>query len=148
MIAVSACLLGYPCKYNGGHNKNQKVLDWLKDKEYICICPESSGGLSSPRTPAEIVGGDGFDVLASKAKVLDKEGNDVSQAFINGAMATLKKAQKHGADTCILKAKSPSCGVGTIYDGTFSGCTKPGFGVAAALLKQNGLKLLTEENLS
>ena len=109
------------------------------------ICPEVSGGLNTPRLPAEIVGGDGADVLNGRVKVLDTSGNDVSDAFILGATKALKLAQQHQVTHVILKANSPSCGSELIYDGSFSGQKIQGQGVTTALLEQYGFKVITED---
>lgn len=136
-ILVSACLLGHNCKYNGGNNLNQKVLDFLEGNEIIPICPESAGGLPIPRPPAEIVNG----------KVINKEGKSVDAEFRKGSMLTLEKALNSKAELAILKANSPSCGSGQIYDGTFSKKLIKGDGVFAHLLKQHNIKILTENDL-
>lgn len=112
----------------------------------ILVCPENLGGLHIPRPPAEIVGGDGYDVLTRRAFVKDKLGTDVTEAFLKGAQEVSLLARQHGISMAILKERSPSCGGVKIYDGTFSGTVKPGVGVTAALLKQNGIKVFSEEN--
>lgn len=144
MFLISACLCGVNCKYDGGNNLNTKVLDLLKDGKGILICPEQLGGLSTPRTPSEIVGGDGYDVLEGKAKVLSKTGDDVTKQFIKGAEEALRIAKSINVDYAVLKARSPSCGVGVIYDGKFNGGKVEGDGVTGALLKLNGIKVVTE----
>lgn len=145
MILVSACLLGINCKYNGKNNLNEKILNL--GNQTVPVCPEQLGGLSTPRRPCEIVGGDGHDVLRGKAKVLTDNGVDVTEAFISGAKMTQQIAEITKTKTAILKANSPSCGSNCIYDGTFSHQKRPGDGVTAALLKQNGIKVITEEEL-
>ncbi len=147
MILVSACLMGDKCKYNGGDNYNQKVIDFLKGKEYLEFCPELMGGLSAPRPPAEIRGGNSLDVLNNKARVLNNTGEDNTKAFIKGAEAALKLAKENNAELIILKERSPSCGVNIIYDGSFKHKIIPGSGVTAGLLKENGFKTLSEEDL-
>ena len=137
MILVSACLLGENCKYNGENNCNEIVLAYLKEKDYLPICPERAGGLPSPRPPAELQHG----------RVVDKEGKDVTEAFLRGAEKTLALAKKHRPELCLLKANSPSCGCGKIYDGTFSGRKIQGNGVTAELLLQNGFSVITEKDL-
>lgn len=145
MILVSACLLGVNCKYSGGNNLLDKALDL--GCHIVPVCPEQLGGLATPRPPAEIVGGDGHDILAGRAKVLTLSGENVTKHFIDGAEMTALLAEITGAQTAVLKANSPSCGVNHIYDGTFSHCKRSGDGVTAALLKQRGLKVITEEEL-
>ena len=137
MIFVSACLLGENCKYSGGNNRDENVLSFLEGKEYLTVCPEVFGGLTIPRPPAEII----CDV------VMDREGNDVSDAFKKGAEKTLALALKHQPELCLLKANSPSCGSGMIYDGSFSGKKIPGDGVTTSLLKAHGFSVLSEKDL-
>lgn len=148
MIIVSACLCGINCKYSGGNNINEKVMELFKSGKAIPLCPEQLGGLSTPRYPQEISSGGGKDVLEGTAKVIDKNGNDNSQAFIKGAEETLRAALKCGAQFAVLKSKSPSCGLGKIYDGTFSGTLKEGNGVTCELLMQNGIKVINEDDLN
>lgn len=136
MMLVSGCLLGFNVKYNGKNNKNQKIIDYLKDKEYKVICPETMGGLKSPRLPAERKGG----------RVYKKDGEDVTDYFLKGAKKVLLIAKECGADIAILKQSSPSCGYGKIYDGTFSDTKIKGMGVTAEILSENGIKILTEED--
>lgn len=136
MIMVSACLVGKNCKYSGGNNYNEKVCKYLEGREYITICPECDGGLSIPRDPSEISGG----------RVYSKSGRDVTAEFILGAQKALEAAKKYNISLAILKQSSPSCGSGSIYDGSFTGNKIPGDGITAALLKQSGIKILTEKD--
>ncbi|MBZ4663401.1 MAG: hypothetical protein JG776_1103 [Caloramator sp.] len=145
MILVSACLLGVCCKYNGGDNKNQKVVDLVKKYNLIPVCPEQLGGLSTPRKPAEITAEDAKKVLDGIGKVVNVCGEDVTENFIKGAYETLKLAKLYDVKIAILKSKSPSCGCGFIYDGSFSGKLKSGNGVTTELLIQNGIKVYTED---
>ena len=138
-IVVSACLLGVRCRYDGGDSRNEAAIKWKKTFELIPVCPEEAGGLPTPRPPAEIVSGDGDDVLNGTAKVMTADGTDVTEAYLKGAYHALKVAQSHGATQVILKARSPSCGCGDIYDGTFSGTLTIGDGVTTALLKRHGI---------
>lgn len=147
MYLISACLCGVDCKYNGKNNFNEKVYKLLEEKKAILVCPEQLGGLSTPRISAEIKGGSAKDVLEGRAKVLNKEGDDVTEQFINGAYETLKIAKASGCTHAILKSKSPSCGFENVYDGTFAGNLIKGNGVTAELLKQNGIKIVTEDKL-
>lgn len=148
MIIVSGCLCGINCKYDGGNNLDERVLKLLKEGKAIPVCPEQLGGQQTPRAPHEIVNGNGLDVLAGKARILAPEGNDdVTSEFIKGAYETLKIAEAVSARIAILKARSPSCGLSRIYDGTFSGTKRPGNGVTAELLLSKGIKVFTEENL-
>jgi uncharacterized protein YbbK (DUF523 family) len=107
----------------------------------VAICPEVAGGLPIPRLPAEIQGGDGQDVLEGRAKVVRQDGVDITEAFIKGAHQALSLARKVGAKKAILKARSPSCGVTFIHDGSFTGALREGMGVTAALLKREGIEL-------
>lgn len=130
---VSACLLGDNCKYNGGNNLSEKVIDFLKDRDYIKICPEVAGGLPTPRVPCERQG----------TLIVDKHGADRTDAFTRGAEACMKI----GATHALLKSRSPSCGKGLIYDGSFSGRLTEGNGVFAELCICRGLVVLSEEDL-
>lgn len=142
-IIVSACLLGTNCRYDGGNSKNLKVVNQTKKDDLIPVCPEEAGGLSTPRPAVEIVGGDGNDVLDGKAKVLTSDGEDKTSEFIKGAQYALKLVQSEGATKVILKSRSPSCGCGVIYDGTFSGSLISGDGVTTALLKRHGIEVIS-----
>ena len=148
MILISACLLGRNVKYSGGNNLCPWLAKYYNTDDFIAICPECFGVLPIPRPPAEIQGGSGEDVLNGTATVADKDGKDVTQNFINGAQKALAYAKKHNANCAILKARSPSCGCGMIYDGTFSGGKKAGNGVTAALFLQHGIKVYTEESIT
>jgi uncharacterized protein YbbK (DUF523 family) len=143
MILVSACLAGKPCRYDGKAKPNDEIVALYKRGEAVLVCPEEMGGLPTPRVPSEIEHGSGVDVLIGNARVVAKDGRDVTKEFVLGAQKTLNTARLCGAKRAILKAKSPSCGCGTIYDGTFSGKLREGDGVAAALLKQNGVEVET-----
>ena len=138
MYIVSACLLGENVKYSGGNNYTETVAEFLKDKEFIPVCPETAGGLPIPRLPSERQG----DRIVSKA------GEDVTEDLLKGDSrcleSVLEKAGDEEIEGAILKARSPSCGSGVIYDGTFSGVKIPGDGVFAALLKERGIKVMTE----
>lgn len=144
-IAVSACLLGRNCKYNGGNNRCQALLDLLEGHEVVPYCPEGASGLPTPRPPAEIQGGDGGDVVAGRARVVLRDGADVTEAFLDGARRMAERAR--GCSLAVLKANSPSCGSGTIYDGRFTGVKRPGDGVGAALIKAQGIPVFTENDL-
>ena len=135
-IMVSACLLGENCKYNGGNNLNEKVLNYINGHEVIPVCPEVLGGLPIPRVPAEIVNG----------VVTTKDGRNVDVEFRKGAEIALEMAKKEQVDLVILQSRSPSCGVKQIYDGTFSGTRIDGQGVFARLLKENGFKMIDVED--
>ena len=136
-IAVSACLLGENCKYNGGNNYSEKVIDYIKAHEVVSVCPELLGGLPIPRESAEIVNG----------MVRLKDGSSVDKEFRQGAEIALEIIKKQGAELVILQSRSPSCGVNTIYDGSFSGRIISGQGVFADLLRRNGIKVMDVADL-
>lgn len=137
-ILVSACLLGKNCKYNGGNNLNQGVLEFIEGHEVIGVCPEQLGGLSTPRLPAEIVDG----------VVTNKEGVSVDNEFRKGAQSALAAALENKVNLAILQSRSPSCGVKEIYDGSFSGKKIKGQGVFAKLLSARGIKVLDAEDVA
>lgn len=141
ITAVSKCLAGIPCRYDGKANPNREIQELYRLSLAVAICPECLGGLGVPREPSEIVGGDGADVLDKAARVLSSDGRDVTEEFICGAYEALKICRRHHVGKAILKAKSPSCGAGEIYDGSFTGALRPGDGVTAALFKRSGIKL-------
>ncbi|OBZ17581.1 DUF523 domain-containing protein [Bacillus sp. FJAT-26390] len=147
MILVSSCLAGLEVRYNGTHSLDQRIKKMLQQNKAITVCPELLGGFSTPREPAEIIGGDGEDVLDGKAKVVEKSGADVTDMYIKGAYLTLKKAQEVQATIIVLKEYSPSCGSSMIYNGEFIGQKAVGNGVTTALLRRNGLRVVSEENL-
>lgn len=147
MILISACLAGIPCRYDGKANLASLAQKLVEENKAIYICPEVEGGLSTPRDPAEVVGGTGEDVLDGKARVITKHGVDVTEPFIRGAHRTLEQAQKIGATYVILKEKSPSCGSSFIYNGNFQGEKIVGNGVTSALLKRNGFQVGSEADL-
>lgn len=136
-IAVSSCLLGYNCKYNGGNNYSEKVIKFVEEHEVIPVCPEVLGGLPIPRESAEIVNG----------VVSLKDGSSVDKKFRDGAEKAIRIVKENNADLVILQSRSPSCGVNTIYDGSFSGKLIPGQGVFSELLKKNGIKVIDVEDL-
>ena len=146
MKIVSDCLIGINCNYKGESKLNQNLFEDFKKGYLFPVCPEVLGGLPIPRLPAEIRDGNGLDVLKSKAKVINSDGFDVSCYFVKGAFSVLNIAKALNTKEAILKAKSPSCGCGKIYDGTFSRTLIKGDGVTTALLKKNGIKVYTEEN--
>ena len=141
-ILVSACLLGVPCRYDGKSKPNAAVKALSKTYRLIPVCPEVDGGLSTPRSPAEI------KVASRGEKVYNKCRDDVTQAFVLGARKALARAKAHDIKLAVLKARSPSCGNGAVYDGSFSGTLREGDGITAALLKKNGITVITEEELS
>lgn len=145
---ISKCLLGVPCRYDG----REKIYDGtptfkaLLDSGSIAVCPEESGGLPTPRPPAEIQGGSGEEVLEGKSKIVNTEGRDVTFEYLSGAKIILEIAQKSKIKMAILKSRSPACGIEQIYDGSFSGKLKKGNGIASALLIKNDIKVISDEN--
>ena len=134
---VSACLLGRNCKYNGGNNYREKVEEFLRGKEVIEVCPEMLAGLGVPRTPIEIRDGE----------VVSRDGNSVDTAIRAAVAQVLQDIRDEQIECCILKSRSPTCGVHQIYDGTFSGTLIDGAGVLAQALKEAGYRVLDDEDL-
>ncbi len=137
MRLCSACLLGIKCRHDGKIKPDKKVLDLAKKEILIPVCPEQLGGLSTPREPAEQKG----------EKVIRNSGEDVTINFTEGARQVLKLAELFCIKEAILKQKSPSCGCGKIYDGTFSKTIITGDGVTTELLKKHRIKVISEEEL-
>lgn len=138
ILLVSACLLGICCRYNGEGELDTRIAELMKTHQLIPVCPEILGGLPTPRVPAERLGN----------RVITKENQDVTEAYARGAAETLKLAKLYGCTRAILKERSPSCGSGRIYDGTFSGKQINGYGVAAELLEKNGIRTAGESNFA
>ena len=136
-ILVSACLLGCACRYDGKSVPSDGVTLLLDKHTLIPVCPELLGGLPTPRPSSERVGN----------RVLRADGTDVTEAYRRGADEVLRLARLYGTTTAILKSKSPACGVGTVYDGTFTRTLTDGDGVLAELLLKNGIRVLTEHDL-
>ena len=136
-LAVSACLLGEPVRYDGGSKPCAEVIELTKKNQVCPVCPERAAGLSCPRPPAEQVG----------ERVLLKDGTDVTRAFADGARAECAAAQRAEVPLAVLKAKSPSCGVGLVYDGTYTGTLTAGMGVCARLLAKEGICVVTEDTV-
>jgi uncharacterized protein YbbK (DUF523 family) len=145
MIVISACLAGFCCKYNGGDNAVSEIKELVRQGKAIPLCPEQLGGLPTPRLAAEIKGGRGYEVLCGKASVMRKDGIDVTANFMKGAVEVLKFCKEMRIEHAVLKARSPSCGKGMVYDGTFTGKLVEGNGVTAQLLMENGITVITEE---
>lgn len=137
MKLCSACLLGIRCRYDGSHSFNIRVAELLKKEVLIPVCPEQLGGLPTPREPAEIKNG----------RVITRKGADVTENFHRGAEQTLMIAKLFGIREAILKQKSPSCGCGKIYDGTFTGKIIKGYGVTATLLIKNRIQVIPDEEI-
>lgn len=137
-VVVSQCLLGVPCRYDGKCAEREEVCAQACQRGWIPICPEILGGLSTPRAAAE----------RCKERVMNCDGEDVTAAFVRGANEALRLAKLYGAKYAVLKEKSPSCGCGLIYDGTFSGVKIDGNGVTAELFLQNGIEVFGESRLN
>jgi uncharacterized protein YbbK (DUF523 family) len=148
-ILVSACLLGEKVRHDGLVVPVSKMMiDILRSTAVmIPFCPEVAGGLPVPRSPAEISGKDGFDVLDGKAIIKNKSGDDVTLFYLNGAAKALETAIKNNIQVAILKEKSPSCGNSLIYDGTFTKTLKSGKGVTAALFERNGIHVFNQKEI-
>ena len=136
-IVVSACLLGENCKYSGGNNRSEALLALLERHEVIPVCPEVLGGLPVPRVPAEIVDG----------VVINRNGISVDEEFRRGAAEALEICRREKPDLVIRQPRSPSCGVGSVYDGTFGGKLTAGNGVFAALAAENGFRVESAEEI-
>ncbi len=136
-IAVSACLLGHNCKYSGGNNRSQSVLDYIKGHEVIPVCPEVAGGLPIPRIPVELQNG----------RAINANGEDVTEFFQAGTEKTMARLAGEGIDLAILQPRSPSCGCKQIYDGTFTKTLITGKGMFAQALAEAGIPLMDESEI-
>lgn len=137
-IAVSACLMGEACRYDGTSKPCGELIPLLANHEILPICPEVAGGLPTPRTPSEIV------CTSGSARAIMYDGTDVTEQFEAGARLTLEAMRSFGCEMAILKAKSPSCGSGLIYDGSFSGTLTEGWGIAARMICDAGIPVFDE----
>lgn len=148
-ILVSSCLAGRSVRYDGAARPVGSDLfeRWRAEGRLVPFCPEVSGGLAVPRPPAEIVGGDGHDVLNGTARVRTNTGADVTAEFLRGADLALDAARRSGARIALLKEGSPSCGSHRVYDGTFTGTSVPGDGVTTAVLERAGIRVFSEDDL-
>lgn len=136
-VLISACLYGEKCRYDGGNNLISKLDEIKKICTLFPVCPEVAGGLSTPRNPSEIIG----------EKVIMNDGTDVTSGYKKGAEFALETALENGCEIALMKAKSPSCGSGKIYDGTFTRTLTDGDGIAVRLLKENGIKVFDETQI-
>ena len=136
-IAVSACLLGHNCKYSGGNNRSQKVLDYIEGHEVIPVCPEVTGGMSTPRVPVELKNG----------KAINRDGEDVTEFFLRGVEKTMEKLDGQNIDLAILQPRSPSCGCKQIYDGTFTKTLIDGKGMFAQALAEAGIPMMDGDDV-
>lgn len=136
-VVVSACLLGEKCKYNGGDNENEAVKDFVKGKEILALCPEMAAGLGAPRAPVEI----------REGRIVTKAGEDKTEQYAQGVAHSMEKVKAFSPDLCILKSKSPTCGIHCIYDGSFSGKLVEGSGLWAKALADAGYALKDEKEM-
>lgn len=137
-IMISACLAGKNCKYNGGNNRNEKVVKLMEENDVILVCPEQMGGLPTPRVPSEV----------RDSVVITRDGRNVDAEFRAGAAKCLEIAIQEQPDLIVLQSRSPSCGVKQRYDGTFTGTLTDRAGVTAQLLMENGFKCVDVEEVS
>ena len=136
LCLISACLCGIPCRYDGGASTVENLAGLYAQGFALTVCPEADGGLPTPRPPCELNNG----------RALTRDGTDLTANYTAGAAHALRLAREHGIRFAILKEKSPSCGGTVIYDGSFSRTLAPGQGIAAALLRANGIRVLSERN--
>lgn len=146
-VLVSACLAGVACTHEAQAKTRSWARELVRDGRAVLVCPEVAGGLPTPRPAAEIVGGDGGDVLDGRARVLDVDGRDVTDAYLAGARHAVEVAVRAGATLAVLKARSPSCGCGRTYDGTFTGTLHDGDGVTAAALAREGIEVVSDGSI-
>ncbi len=139
---VSACLAGCPCRYNGGHCANEAVQALVREGKAFFVCPEQLVGMPTPRESCEIV-----HDANGETRVIGQSGRDYTAEYKRGAEMALALCKEKGVTHAILKSKSPSCGCGTVYDGTFSGRVISGDGLTAVLLKENGIQVQSEVDL-
>lgn len=137
-IAVSACLLGVECRFDGKSKPDLRLAEALRGHELVAVCPEVAGGLPIPHPPCEIV------AFAPSLQVVDSLGHDVTSHFLKGAAITVESVLRNGCEICVMKSKSPSCGCSQVYDGTFSGALVDGEGVAVRALRDAGLVCVDE----
>lgn len=148
-ILVSACLMGHQVRYNGSAKAQLIPLlkRWQDEGRLVVHCPELAAGLSTPRLPAEIAGGNGEDVMVNAARIVESDGTDVTAHYQLAGWLALRTAREAGCHAALLTDGSPTCGSQMIYDGSFSGQRHAGMGVAAALLRQHGIKVFSDHQL-
>jgi len=144
MKIVSACLVGVNCRFDGKNKLDGHLLKVFKRGELLPVCAEQLGGLPTPRVPAKIIEGDGYDVLDGEATVINEKNENVTENFVRGATEVLKIVKSLDIDEAILESKSPSCGSGKLYEKASRSSTK-GDGVLTALLKRNGIHVIPHE---
>ena len=141
-ILISACLLGKNCRYDGGHSHISDLDE--TDINWIPVCPEEAGGLGTPRPAAEMQE-DAEKIITGKGSIININGQDVTQNFIKGAEESLEMGLLNRVEFAILKSRSPSCGMGQIYDGTFTGTLKQGDGIFAHLCRKAGIACISSD---
>lgn len=148
-ILVSACLMGHKVRYNGREKARitATLARWQREQRLVTHCPELAAGLAVPRLPAEIVGGSGTEVMTDCARILESDGSDVTAHYQLAAWLALRAALESGCSVALLTDGSPTCGSELIYDGSFSGQKRTGMGVAAALLREHGIAVFSDNQL-
>lgn len=149
-ILLSACLADFNVRYNASSKTviDSTLQQWKNQGQLVVCCPELAAGFSTPRPPAEIAAAaNGAKVIAGSARVVDAQGDDVTDLYLLGAQLALDTARLHGCQFALLSDRSPSCGSQTIYDGSFGGQTQPGSGVTAELLRQHGIEVFSEHQI-
>ena len=147
-VLVSACLLGEKVRYDGGDSGTHALLErWQREGRIVTHCPEQAGGLTVPREPAEIAGGDASGVLRGQGMVQNRDGRDVTDAFVDGAERALAKCWTHKIKIAVLKEGSPSCGSSRVHDGSFSGVSIRSAGITTCLLTGHGISVFSEDEL-
>lgn len=148
-VLVSACLLGERVRYDGRSLPVSDAIlkDWIRDGRPVAVCPEVMAGMDVPRPPAELIKGDGGDVLDGNATVADRSGNDLTADFLSGAQKALALCRQYGIDVAVLSEASPSCGSATVHDGSFTGRKIAGMGVTTALLRKHGIRVFSQHEL-
>ncbi len=144
-VLVSACLLGKNCRYDGGHSYINEFEN--ADVEFYPVCPEEAGGLGTPRPKAEMQDG-AEEIISGHGKIVTINGKNVTKEFIRGAQLCLNTGLEADAEFAILKSKSPSCGLGEVYDGSFKGKLHQGDGIFAHLCRKSGMTCISSDNIS
>ena len=144
-VLISACLLGKNCRYNGGHSKLTELEEI--DMEWISVCPEESGGLGTPRPSAEMQQ-NAETILKGKGQIKNNKEKNVTAEFIEGAEKSLQLGLEAEVKIAVLKSKSPSCGIGKIYDGSFTKTLKTGNGIFAHLCHKNDIACIPSDNIN
>lgn len=149
-ILVSACLMGHPVRYNGTAKAQLNTLlrRWREEGRLVIHCPELAAGLPTPRLPAEIVDGEGRDVLNAQARIFENDGSDVTARYQLAGWLALRTALDAGCRAALLTDGSPTCGSLTIYDGSFTQQRRAGMGIAAALLRQHGITVFADHQIA